>query len=182
MTSALALCADDFALDRATSETIAALAAAGRLQAVSCMSHAAAWRECAPLLAALPAGVARGLHFDLTENAPRARELARLWPVPPPLARLIAAAALDRLPRAAIAAELDAQWQAFVDATGAAPDFIDGHQHVHALRGVREAVLARARGRRAGAQHRAHRRSRLGLQAPRDRGLRRPRAGACAGG
>lgn len=145
MTRALALCADDFALDRATSETIAALAAAGRLQAVSCMSHAAAWRECAPLLAALPAGVARGLHFDLSENAPRARELARLWPAPPSLARLIAAAALDRLPRAAIAAELDAQWQAFVDATGVAPDFIDGHQHVHALRGVRAAVLARAR-------------------------------------
>lgn len=141
----LALCADDFALDHATSQTIAALASAGRLQAVSCMSHARAWRDCAPLLAALPAGVARGLHLDLTENAPRARALARLWPAPPPLARLIAMAALGRLPHAAITAELDAQWQAFGDATGAAPDFVDGHQHVHALRGVREAVLQRAR-------------------------------------
>ncbi|MDE2612142.1 MAG: ChbG/HpnK family deacetylase [Burkholderiales bacterium] len=144
MNGTLALCADDFGLDRATSMTIAGLAAAGRLQAVSCLVNLACWRDCAPLLAALPAGVARGLHFNLTEGAPLSAALGRVWRAPPPLARLLGAAAFGRLPGAAIAAELDAQWRAFVDATGRPPDFVDGHQHVHALRGVRGAVLRRA--------------------------------------
>jgi len=145
MTRTLALCADDFGLDRATSATIAELASAGRLQAVSCIVNLAPWRDCAPLLAALPGGVARGLHFNLTEGAPLSAALGRTWTAPPPLARLLGAAALGRLPHEAIEAELDAQWHAFVEASGAPPDFIDGHQHVHALRGVRAAVLRRAR-------------------------------------
>ena len=145
MTRMLAVCADDFGLDRATSRTVAELAAAGRLQAVSCLTNLAAWRDCAPLLAGLPPDVARGLHFNLSEGTPLSEALRDAWPTPQPLARLLAAAALGRLPGGAIEAELDAQWSAFVHATGHAPDFVDGHQHVHALRGVRDAVLRRAR-------------------------------------
>lgn len=144
MTRVLAVCADDFGLDQATSRTIAALAAAGRLQAVSCLTNLATWHDCAPMLAGLPPEVARGLHFNLTEGAPLSQALRDIWPAPPPLARLLAAAALGRLPSGAIAIELDAQWRAFVQATGRPPDFVDGHQHVHALRGVREALLRRA--------------------------------------
>jgi predicted glycoside hydrolase/deacetylase ChbG (UPF0249 family) len=43
--------------------------------------------------------------------------------------------------RREIAAELARQLDAFEDALGRAPDFVDGHQHVHALPGVRRAVL-----------------------------------------
>ncbi|PZN95586.1 MAG: hypothetical protein DCF30_18705, partial [Hyphomicrobiales bacterium] len=43
--------------------------------------------------------------------------------------------------RREIAAEIARQLDAFEDRLGRAPDFIDGHQHVHVLPGVRRAVL-----------------------------------------
>jgi predicted glycoside hydrolase/deacetylase ChbG (UPF0249 family) len=54
---------------------------------------------------------------------------------------LLLKAHLGALPRAAIEDELQAQVAAFEDASGCRPDFIDGHQHVHHLPGVRQAVL-----------------------------------------
>jgi predicted glycoside hydrolase/deacetylase ChbG (UPF0249 family) len=60
------------------------------------------------------------------------------------LPRLMLAAHSGRLPLAAVHAELDAQWAAFVEASGKAPDFLDGHQHVHHLPGVRDWVLRQA--------------------------------------
>lgn len=98
----------------------------------------------APLLAALPSEVDRGLHFNLTEGVPASAELRTHWPRLPALPKLIAAAHLGLLPRRAIAAEWRAQWQNFVDATGAAPAFVDGHQHVHHLPGVQPVLLAAA--------------------------------------
>ena len=38
-------------------------------------------------------------------------------------------------------AEIAAQWQRFVTVMGRAPDFIDGHQHVHILPQVRHALI-----------------------------------------
>lgn len=55
---------------------------------------------------------------------------------------LFALAFSRRLDRPDVAAELRLQWDAFTQAHGRLPDFIDGHQHVHLLPGVREAVLA----------------------------------------
>ena len=37
--------------------------------------------------------------------------------------------------------EVRAQFEAFADAFGRPPDFVDGHQHVHLFPQVREAVL-----------------------------------------
>lgn len=138
----LAVCADDFGLSPAVSRGILALARRGRLAAVSCLTTGGDWRSGATGLADLPPTVERGLHFDLTEGKPLSAELRGAWPRPPGLPALIAAAHLGRLPLAALAAEWQAQWQAFVDATGAAPQFVDGHQHVHHLPGVRQVVLA----------------------------------------
>ncbi|MEP6970763.1 MAG: ChbG/HpnK family deacetylase, partial [Betaproteobacteria bacterium] len=45
-------------------------------------------------------------------------------------------------PRQALQREIAAQWHAFVAATGRAPDFVDGHQHVHHLPVVRDALMA----------------------------------------
>ncbi len=141
MTRTLAVCTDDFGLTLGISQAIAELAHAGRITTVSCMPQAPAWRAALPLLADLPVGVQRGLHFNLTEGAPLSAELRRVWPQFLPLPRLILAAHLRQLPLAALAAEWAAQWQAFADATGAAPQFVDGHQHVHHLPGVRGVVL-----------------------------------------
>jgi predicted glycoside hydrolase/deacetylase ChbG (UPF0249 family) len=63
----------------------------------------------------------------------------------PKLGESGAGRAAPRPARAEIAAEIARQLDAFEDALGRAPDFVDGHQHVHVLPGVRGAVLMRCR-------------------------------------
>jgi len=139
----LMLCADDFGQSPGISQGIAQLAHAGRLSATSCLTNGAHWPAQSPTLRALPQSVQRGLHVNLTEGAPLSPELRRVWPVFPPLPKLILQAHLGRLPQAAIAAEFEAQLAAFGAGAraGHAPDFIDGHQHVHHLPGVRDVLL-----------------------------------------
>jgi predicted glycoside hydrolase/deacetylase ChbG (UPF0249 family) len=105
------------------------------------VTNAPGWPRAAAVLAAAPAPLALGLHFNLSEGAPLSAALGAQWPTLPGLARLLALAALRRLPSAAIGAEFRAQADAFVAAIGRAPAFVDGHQHVHALPGVRAVVL-----------------------------------------
>lgn len=136
-------CADDFGVSAGVSRAIARLAGAQRLNATSCITSSVHWPAQAPRLRDLPRSVQVGLHFNLTEGLPLCRELARLWPRFPALPRLILMAHLGLLPRAALAAEFEAQHAAFVAATGHEPDHVDGHQHVHHLPGVR-ALLWRA--------------------------------------
>ena len=137
----MALCADDFGQSAAIDAGILRLLAMRRLTAVSCLSTGAAWRPDAPRLLQAAGAAQLGLHFNLTEGAPLAPTLAATWPRFPSLGRLIAAAHLRRLPLAALRDELAAQLAAFNAATGRTPDYLDGHQHVHALPGVRALVL-----------------------------------------
>jgi chitin disaccharide deacetylase len=58
-----------------------------------------------------------------------------------PLAATFRYAALRRFRRDALVSEIRSQLQAFVEMFGHAPDFIDGHQHVHLLPQVGEALL-----------------------------------------
>lgn len=127
------LCADDFALHPAVDAAVQALASEGRLSATSCMSTAPRWREAARLLPALRPRLAVGLHFNLTEGFGR-------QPCPGIGAR-IAQAYAGRMDRAWLQAQWRAQLDAFEDALGTPPDFIDGHQHVHQLPAVRAALL-----------------------------------------
>lgn len=138
----LMLCADDFGQSPGISSAIAQLAHAGRLSATACLTNGAHWHSQAPMLRALPRAVQRGLHVNLTEGAPLSPELRRVWTQFPTLPALIVQAHLRRLPQAAIAAEFEAQLSAFGAGAGQAPDFIDGHQHVHHLPGVRDMLLA----------------------------------------
>lgn len=145
------VCADDYGLAPGVSAAIAELIAAGRLSATSCMSGLPDWRRAAgelrAVVAATPADV--GLHLTLTDHAPLAGDLhglaagGRL----PPLKRLLARTLARHLPAAAVAEEVRAQLDAFEDAWGAPPDYVDGHQHVHLLPGVRDAVVAELRRR-----------------------------------
>jgi predicted glycoside hydrolase/deacetylase ChbG (UPF0249 family) len=105
------------------------------------MTSVPLWPALATRLRELPDPVERGLHFNLTEGRPLSPELQRLWPQFPSLPRLLVLAGAKRLPLAAIGAEWATQWARFVDATGRAPAFVDGHQHVHHLPGVRGIVL-----------------------------------------
>lgn len=131
------LCADDFALGEAVSFAIAELAAAGRLGAFGAMTAGAGWPGAWALLRELPARVSVGLHVNLVEG--RGLADGRAFGGAPALA---ARAVTGRLDRAALAAEIDAQWRAFEDRAGRAPDFVDTHLHVHLLAPVREALLA----------------------------------------
>lgn len=138
----LAVCADDYGQSPAIDRGILALAEQGRITALSCLVTSPRWPEAAAALSGCKR--ARGLHFNLTEGEPLSPALRREWPRFPALGALLARAFTGRLP-GAIADEFDAQLKRFVSATRSAPDFIDGHQHVHALPGVRPLVLAAAR-------------------------------------
>ncbi len=137
----LLLCADDYGLSPGVDTAIAGLVRAGRLGAFSCLSNGPAWPSDAAALAGLRAQAQAGLHFNLTEGQPLSPALLRLWPNLPSLPRLLLAAHLGRLPLAALADELSAQAKAFEDGSGCRPDFVDGHQHVHHLPGVRGLLL-----------------------------------------
>lgn len=141
MTRVLALCADDFGLAPGISAGIARLAHAQRLSAIGCITNSPHWEACAALLKHLPDTVDVGLHFNFTEGRPLSARLARRWPRLPGLPRLIAQAHLRLLPISQVRNEVHAQLAAFNHALGRPPAFIDGHQHVHHLPGLRQIVL-----------------------------------------
>lgn len=144
-TGVIGIGVDDSGLVSGVAETVAELATMGRVNMTSCVVNAPAWRDASAVLRKLvqaEPGFQCGLHLNLTEGVPLSAELAKVWPTLPSLERVLVGAHLRRLPLEAIAAEWRAQCAAFEAAMGTAPSFIDGHQHVHALPGVREIVLA----------------------------------------
>ena len=64
----LILCADDFGQSAAISNGILQLVAAGRLQAVSCLTESPVWPAMARELKALGTSHQTGLHFNLTHG------------------------------------------------------------------------------------------------------------------
>jgi len=148
----MVLCADDYALAPGVSGAIRELIAAGRLTATSCMALMPGWPAEAPALAALAGRADIGLHLTLTDHPPLGA-MPGLAPGGrlPGLGALIARALARRIDRAEVAAELERQFDAFEAAFGRPPDHIDGHQHVHQLPAVREAVLDLRRRRAPGA-------------------------------
>ncbi|MFD1788327.1 ChbG/HpnK family deacetylase [Sphingomonas floccifaciens] len=137
----LILCSDDFAFSPAVSQTIADLARAGKLNAIGCMAGMPNWPTDSALLADLPPYVEIGLHLTLTEERP-----LTAMPMLAPDGILPGIGDLRRrighLPLDEIAAEVTAQFDAFMTVMGRPPAFVDGHQHSHALPGIRDIVLA----------------------------------------
>lgn len=143
------LVADDYGLSPGVSAGIRALIGAGRLSGTGCMTLFPEWQEAATALVATPGIEATmiGLHLTLTDAPPLTGTSALA-----PAGRLPALKALIRQSlratpalNAAIARELDAQLKCFTDMFGRAPDYIDGHQHVHFLPPVRRWLKARRR-------------------------------------
>lgn len=141
-------CADDYGLSPAASRGIAALAMAGRLSAISCLANGPGWRAEAPALDELVGKVDIGLHLCLTELPPLG-PMPRLAPSgrPPTIGALSLAALTGRLRVGEIRDELFRQFDVFTEVVGRSPDFLDGHQHVHALPQVRDAVMELFRSR-----------------------------------
>lgn len=114
-------------------EGILELARKGRLSAVSCLTQGPTRSQHAPALSQLPVDI--GLHLNFTESLGADQFCL-------PLAHLIIACYLRRLPALRVASTIGAQLDAFETGFGRPPDFIDGHQHVHQLPGIREQLLA----------------------------------------
>jgi predicted glycoside hydrolase/deacetylase ChbG (UPF0249 family) len=129
------LVADDFGLHRGVDEAVLQLVDAKCLQAFGCMTGGRSWRASAETLRnAPPSQVDIGLHLDLTER-PIERRVQ-------PLRSVIATAYARRLDLHTIRAEIRAQLNAFEAGLGRAPDYVDGHQHVHQLPGIRSELVA----------------------------------------
>jgi len=136
------LCADDYGLAPGVGAAIRDLVARERLSATSCMVVAEAWPKEADLIKPLMNKIDIGLHLTLSDQ--RACLAAdRLAPAGrfPTLPRLILASRVGRLSPVEIRAEILAQVDRFEAALGRAPDFIDGHQHVHQLPQVGDVLL-----------------------------------------
>jgi predicted glycoside hydrolase/deacetylase ChbG (UPF0249 family) len=136
------LCADDFAMTAGVSRAILELLAAARISATGAMTNRPLWPAMAKELAAHAGAADLGVHLNLTCMAPLGE-----MPILAPQGRLpdlaeVARKALSAPGLADIRAEIARQLDAFEQAMGRPPDFIDGHQHVHALPGVRRAVIA----------------------------------------
>jgi len=147
------LCADDYGMAPGINIAIRDLVVRGRLNATSVLMvapscHRAEAASLSVLNSAAPR-VAIGLHVALTapfkpssrDFTPR-REGAFL-----PLAATVRHALLRRFDSGALAAEIASQTDTFCDLFGRAPDFIDGHQHVHLLPQIRDAFLQVAKAR-----------------------------------
>lgn len=135
-------------MSEGVSRGIVELVRGGRLSATSVMSTSPIWPAVAAGLREVAGRCAVGLHLTLTWGAP-------LGPMPvfapaarlPALGRVLAGSLAGRLPRAEIVDEIGRQIDEFVEVWGGPPAFIDGHQHVHVLPGIRGALIAGATAR-----------------------------------
>lgn len=136
----LIVAADDFGLTEGVSRGIVGCVRAGRVTAVGCMTSMPSWATSGRWLRDLDVDL--GVHLTLTD-------FVSLGPVPSvtkdgklPSLRWLAARAMVRcLDGAAIEREIERQVQKLADVVGRAPDYIDGHHHVHQLPVVRDAVV-----------------------------------------
>jgi predicted glycoside hydrolase/deacetylase ChbG (UPF0249 family) len=142
------LVADDYGMAPGVSTAIRDLIARGRLNATSVMvgtrSFDRAEAKSLSMLNANGKRTAIGLHVTLTapftplsENYKPLRNGAFL-----PLEDTGGSAVLRRLDPESLKREVDAQFRAFNSAFGHAPDYVDGHQHMHIFPQIRDAVLA----------------------------------------
>ncbi len=127
------VCADDFGMNPAIDQGVLELARLGRLNAASCLVDGPCFAADAQALRA--SGLQAGLHLNFTEPYP-GMALAQ------PLAALIRQAYLRRLDMACVRGQIARQFDRFEDVMQRAPDFVDGHQHVHQLPWIRDALLA----------------------------------------
>jgi predicted glycoside hydrolase/deacetylase ChbG (UPF0249 family) len=136
------LCADDYALSPGVSRGILEALAAKRLSATCAMTNRPSWPEAARDLKTFDGRADLGLHLNLTTGAP-------LEPMPafapdrvfPKIGSVVGKAILRQLPEVEIRAEISRQIDAFEAAMGRPPDFVDGHQHVQVLPGVRRWLI-----------------------------------------
>jgi predicted glycoside hydrolase/deacetylase ChbG (UPF0249 family) len=128
------ICADDYGLDKTIDDACHVLLADGCISGVSCMTRSPHWPRAAAALKENPGTGKAGLHLDLTEGWDDGRPSYGL-------AALLLRSGLRLLDREAIAAEFRRQFDDYEDALQKAPDFVDGHQHIHEFPVLQDIML-----------------------------------------
>jgi chitin disaccharide deacetylase len=132
-TKHIIMTADDYAQSAEIDQGILNLIRMGRLTATSCLTLSPRWHKAAQQLTPDIRQLADiGLHLDFTHYPQTLRHN---------LATLIAKATLRLLPAKQIRQSIQTQLDAFEHALGTAPDYVDGHQHVHQLPQIREVLM-----------------------------------------
>lgn len=131
----LTICADDFAASQGVSESIAALAALGRISATSVMVLSPRWAADSALLREVRGRIDVGLHLDWTSAFARAAGHGM------PLGGAMRRAMLGGFDQAAARRVIEQQLDAFEAVWQGPPDHIDGHQHVQQFAGIRQALV-----------------------------------------
>jgi predicted glycoside hydrolase/deacetylase ChbG (UPF0249 family) len=138
------LCADDYGISPAVSAAIRELVARGLINAASVMVVTPSFSasEATALTEAAAARAAIGLHLTLTAPFHPLTEFAPLRDGAfLPLNGMAGRALLRRLDRARLEAEIAGQFAAFRKAFGRAPDYVDGHQHIHVFPQIGDALV-----------------------------------------
>ena len=130
----LTLCADDFGQSKDISEGILDLIACRRLTATSVLTEGPFWPDGAQRLKDLQDRVDVGVHLNLTHTFPNTSGSR-------PLIHWLITTQTGHVPRERIKERFVRQIDLFVQHFRRLPDFIDGHQHVHAFPVIREAMM-----------------------------------------
>ena len=131
----LILNADDFAFNAAVSRGIVTLAQKGRLTATSAMTLSPRWAKDAPALAELRDQIDVGLHLDWTSPFAVAAGHGKSLP------KTMLRAVLGGFDKTSAYTAIERQLDAFEQIWKAPPSHIDGHQHVHQFKGIRDALV-----------------------------------------
>ena len=136
------LIADDFGITEGVSEAIVELLKAKKISGASAICTLPNWSQLAFDLAKFREQRDIGLHLNLTLGSPIS-SMPCLAPTEqfPPLPVLISKVLTGRICTLEICKEIFYQITAYANAIGELPTFIDGHQHVHALPIIRNALF-----------------------------------------
>ncbi|KTD35938.1 cellobiose phosphorylase [Legionella nautarum] len=138
----LIICADDYAQNEAISEGILLLAQKKRINAISCLVNLPDWANTHRELKQVNNDTYLGLHLNLSLGQALSTKWQKKYSLHfNKLSSTIRQSYLGFLDKECLEAEISAQLDAFSNSTGMLPDFIDGHQHIHQLPIVRDALI-----------------------------------------
>jgi chitin disaccharide deacetylase len=143
MIKKIIICADDYSQNEAICKGIILLTKQKRINAISCLVNSPSWHETQQELKTLAKDTFIGLHLNLTFGQALSDKWQKRYSINfTNLSSLILKCYLRHLDKECVVAEIGAQLDAFIQETGFQPDFIDGHQHIHQLPIIREALIA----------------------------------------
>lgn len=130
----LIICADDYAQSAAIDEAILKLIESGVLTATSCMTLSPRWLDSAKALTVqIRSRADIGLHLDFSQFSQTIRFSHPL---------LVGRSLSGTLNKQQAIANIHQQLDAFEHALNTAPDYVDGHLHVHQLPVIRESLIS----------------------------------------